>query len=347
MSGFAMAASAGLVRRVRTSDKVVVSTVALFTALAVALPAQAVQSAGFIGDALFNIMPFLLVSVFLAATVRATGLSGQIARIFTSHAGKAIVAAALVGALSPFCSCGVIPIIAGLLAAGVPVAPVMAFWIASPLMNPQAFVLTSAVFTFDFAMARLISAIALGLSAGFLTHVLVGRGLFAAALRPDVTACGSCRASSMLAGGPVQWLFLGDAERRRAFRDESMATGWFLLKWLTLAFLIESLMVAVLPAETIGAWLGGGAWWSVPASVAAGVPAYLNGYAAIPMVGRLVEMGMAPGAALAFLTAGAVTSIPAAMSVFALVRASLFGWYIALGVTGSLVAGYALTAWIG
>ena len=72
MSGFAMAASAGLVRRVRTSDKVVVSTVALFTALAVALPAQAVQSAGFIGDALFNIMPFLLVSVFLAATVRAT-----------------------------------------------------------------------------------------------------------------------------------------------------------------------------------------------------------------------------------------------------------------------------------
>jgi hypothetical protein len=58
-------------------------------------------------------------------------------------------------------------------------------------------------------------------------------------------------------------------------------------------------------------------------------------------------MGMAPGAALAFLTAGAVTSIPAAMSVFALVRASLFGWYLALGVTGSLLAGYALTAWTG
>ena len=55
-----------------------------------------------------------------------------------------------------------VPVIAGLLAAGVPVAPVMAFWIASPWMNPQAFVLTSAVFDFDFAMARLISAIVLG-----------------------------------------------------------------------------------------------------------------------------------------------------------------------------------------
>ena len=77
MNGFAMAGSAGLVRRIRKSDKVVLSTIALFAALALAAPAQAVRSAGFIGDALFNILPFLLVSVFLAAMIMATGLSGQ------------------------------------------------------------------------------------------------------------------------------------------------------------------------------------------------------------------------------------------------------------------------------
>ena len=76
-----------------------------------------------------------LTSVAIAGAVTAIGLNGAIAWVFTSHAGKAIVASALIGALTPFCSCGVIPIIAGLLVAGVPIAPVMAFWIASPLMN--------------------------------------------------------------------------------------------------------------------------------------------------------------------------------------------------------------------
>ena len=72
-----------------------------------------------------------------------------------------------------------------------------------------------------------------------------------------------------------------------------------------------------------------------------------NKHHAIPMVAGLVDMGMAPGAALAFLTAGAVTSLPAAMSVFALVRASLFAWYLAIGVVGSLAAGYAMQGWAG
>lgn len=47
------------------------------------------------------------------------------------------------------------------------------------------------------------------------------------------------------------------------------------------------------------------------------VPAYLNGFAAIPLVGELIAIGMAPGAALAFLVAGGMTSLPAPMAVFA------------------------------
>jgi hypothetical protein len=55
-------------------------------------------------------------------------------------------------------------------------------------------------------------------------------------------------------------------------------------------------------------------------------------------------MGMAPGAALAFMVAGAVTSIPAAMAVFALVRRGVFFWYLVLGISGSVLAGYAYQA---
>ena len=114
-----------------------------------------------------------------------------------------------------------------------------------------------------------------------------------------------------------------------------------MLFWFCLAFVIERLLVGYLAPEYVGRVLGSGDWWTVPASIAVGIPAYLNGFAAIPMVARLVEMGAAPGAALAFLTAGAVTSIPAAMGVFALVRKTVFLAYIFFGVAGSLAAGYA------
>jgi uncharacterized membrane protein YraQ (UPF0718 family) len=98
-------------------------------------------------------------------------------------------------------------------------------------------------------------------------------------------------------------------------------------------------MVAWIPGETVATWLGGDAWWAIPAAALAGIPAYLNGYAAIPTVDALIGLGMAQGAALTFMVAGAVTSIPAAMAVFAIARRPVFLWYLAMGLSGSLAAG--------
>lgn len=106
-------------------------------------------------------------------------------------------------------------------------------------------------------------------------------------------------------------------------------------------------MVAWLPPDLIATTLGGEAWQAIPLAVAVGVPAYLNGFAAIPLIGELMAMGMAPGAAMAFMTAGAVTSIPAAMAVFALVERPVFLWYLAIALTGSLASGLAYQALVG
>jgi uncharacterized membrane protein YraQ (UPF0718 family) len=128
-------------------------------------------------------------------------------------------------------------------------------------------------------------------------------------------------------------------ERRAVFASKARATGLFLAKWLFLAFAIESLMVAWLPPDLIATALGGDSWQAIPLAVLVGIPAYLNGFAAIPLVGELIDLGMSPGAGMAFLTAGAVTSIPAAMAVFALVHRPVFFWYLALALTGSLATG--------
>ena len=66
----------------------------------------------------------------------------------------------------------------------------------------------------------------------------------------------------------------------------------------------------------------------------------MNGFAAIPLMAGLIDLGMAKGAALAFMVAGGVTSVPAAMAVFALVRRQVFVWYLLISLSGSLAAGF-------
>ena len=70
-----------------------------------------------------------------------------------------------------------------------------------------------------------------------------------------------------------------------------------------------------------------------------GIPAYLNGYAALPLVAGLIEQGMAPGAGMAFLLAGGVSSIPAAIAVWALARPQVFLAYLGCAFTGACLLG--------
>ena len=327
----------GLIRRF---DRVLAAFIVLFAFLAVTAPGQAIASLRFVADALIDISPFLLFSVGVAAATKASGADGAVARAFAGHPARMILAAALFGTLSPFCSCGVIPLVAALLSAGVPLAPVMAFWISSPLMSPDMFILTAAALGLPFALAKTVAAFAIGVVGGFATRAVQQSGLFAEVLSPDIgRCCSSCGSAGML-DAPPTWVFWKEPQRNRMFAEAAWATGWFLLKWLSLAFAIESLMLAFVPASLVTGWLGDADVWAIPLAVVVGVPAYLNGYAAIPLVAGLMEMGMAKGAALAFMVAGGMTSIPAAMAVFALVRRPVFAWYLALALTGSALAGF-------
>ena len=129
------------------------------------------------------------------------------------------------------------------------------------------------------------------------------------------------------------------------FWREGARTTLFLAKWLTLAFLLESLMLADIRADLVTQALGGTGLMPIVTSTLVCVPAYLNGYAALPLVGSLVEQGMAPGAGLAFLVAGGVTSLPAAIAVWALVKRPVFALYIGLALTGSLASGVLFQLW--
>ncbi|MGF1470119.1 MAG: permease [Rubrobacteraceae bacterium] len=319
------------------SDGVVLATLAVFTLLVLLVPTQAVESFWFTLQSLWGIAGFLLVSVLFAAYARASAADQLTAKVFAAG-GTAVVVltASAFGVLSPFCSCGVIPIVAALLAAGAPLAAVMAFWMTSPLMDPEMFILTAAKLGTDFAVARLVAAFGLGLFAGYATWALQRRGLFGDPLKKEHVG----KVKSVDDPDEVVWTFWREPERRAMFGRQFSQTGAFLAKWLAFAFVLESLMVSYVPADAVGSLLGSESLFSVPLAVLVGVPTYLNGYAAIPTVGGLMELGMSHGAALAFMTAGGVTSIPAAMAVFALVQKRVFALYLALALIGSVAVGF-------
>jgi uncharacterized membrane protein YraQ (UPF0718 family) len=137
---------------------------------------QTLEIANFIATAFLHIWPYLLITIPLAVLVRMSGASKYISRAFQAQPLVAIFLATAVGAFSPFCSCGVIPVIAALLIGGVPLAPVMSFWIASPSMDPEIFFLSVATLGWELAVWRLGVTLILSLIAGFITHFVVGRG---------------------------------------------------------------------------------------------------------------------------------------------------------------------------
>lgn len=309
----------------------------VLAALAALDSAQLPKTIGFAVRALASTAPYIIFAVLAVAYLKASGAEAIVAKAFEGRQIRMIVLAAVLGGLSPFCSCQVIPFIAGLLALGTPLAPVMAFWLSSPLMDPAGFLITAGALGWSFAVAKTVAAVGMGLFGGFAMYTMTRAGWFADPLR-TVKAGGCCGSSSPFKGTP-HWRFWEVEARRGVFWKELATNGHFLLKWLSLAYILESLMLVYIPAQAVASVLGGEGFGPIILSALIGAPAYLNGYAAPPLVAGLVEQGMSNGAAMSFMIAGGVSSIPAMTAVFALVKRQVFAAYVLLGFAGAVFAG--------
>lgn len=373
--------------------------------------AELSQILAFVLENFLRMWPYLLLTIPLAVGVRLSGASRFIRRAFQARPWVAILLATLVGAFSPFCSCTVIPVVASLLIGGVPLGPVMAFWVASPSMDPEIFFLSVAMIGWELALWRLVGTLALSLAAGFLTQFLVTRGALGDDwLRPQASPTlrspadllraardwagefwgrvtsspelvssqvkgPACQQCSTAAAGPVQGLVLTaavpalpvahphpavsparDPEPRAAqlplpaavptpsFWDrlwhETRAAVWMVMKFMTLAFVLEALITLYVPEAWIAALLGSQNPFAIPFAALLGVPVYTSNLAALPMIGGLLSGGMHPGAALAFLIAGPTTTLPAMAAVYGLVQRRVFALYLAFALVGAVCLGF-------
>ncbi len=326
--------SAGVTRWIKTPWALIV---AILIAVALLDPGNWTDVVTFAGKALAHTGQYILFAVLLLSYLKATGAEVMVARAFEGRETRMIFLAALFGGLAPFCSCEVIPFIAGLLALGAPLSAVMAFWLSSPLIDPPTLLITAGALGWPFAIGKAVAAVALGLFGGFAVRGLMKSGAFAQPLR-EYKPAGCCGCGPKMDDKPV-WKFWQEPERRVRFRSEFVHNGLFLLKWLALAYVLEALLVSYVPADLIATVVGGDGVLPIVIAALVGMPAYLNSYVAPPLLAGLMEQGMTAGAAMSFMVAGAVSSIPAMAAVWSLVKPKVFATYLGLGISGAIVAG--------
>lgn len=325
----------------------------IYTVLAVLLaaivfwyPAIARDTATFVVLGMIHVTPLVIPGILLAAWIVASGASDQLATVFHGRTLRTVIAATVVGALLPVCGVTVLPMMAGLLAAGVPLAPVMAFWLASPITGPAMLSATAATLGWEFAIGKAAAAIGLGLFGGAVTAIFAHRVWATSPLRSN-RILGSLGGKCELCGEDAHGFdarIWRNPDRRARFMRECWSIARLILLVLTPAFAAEYLMNAWLEPDAVAVYVGRDTAMAVPLAVIVGGPAYIDGYAALPLTRALLEAGMSPSAAMAFLVSGGVVSIWGAMAIFPVLKLKPFLLYLALAGAGSLVSGWVFGA---
>lgn len=234
---------------------------------------------------------------------------------------KALPVAAVSGAMLPLCACGVIPFLVTFLSIGVPIAPVLTFTAASPIMDPADFVLTLGVLGWRFAVWTVLAAIVLGLSTGAAYLLMERAGWLQSQLK--VRAVPAAAASGQ--EGFVAWL--------RGLPPKM----WFVGRYLLLAISLGAVLETFIPARDVQSVLGGGHWYGLPVGTLLGLATY--GISSVPFVKVLLHTGAGPGAAMAFYLSGHATSAGLLATMATLVRRQTFILYIVMTIVVSMLFG--------
>ena len=240
---------------------------------------------------------------------------------------RANVMGALLGTVTPFCSCSSIPLFIGFTGSGLPLAVTFSFLISSPLVDLASVILLASIFNWSIAIAYVLIGIVLAVLGG----TLIGRA------RMERHVAEFVRNAPQL-----------DIEQAQPTRRERLAfcagqVGEIIQRvWLyiLIGVGIGAAIHNWIPAELIGALLGEDRWWSVPLAALVGVPMYADIFGTLPIAEALVAKGVGLGTALAFMMAVTALSLPSLIMLRKVVAPPLLALFFAIVLVGIVLIGY-------
>jgi len=239
------------------------------------------------------------------------------------------VLGALLGVVTPFCSCSAVPLFIGFVTTGVPLGVTFSFLISAPMVNEVALVLLFGLF--GWRIAAIYAGT--GLVIAFLSGWTIGRLKMETYVEPWVyaTHLGSNGSSEEAESWPARIRHGLDAVR------EIVGRVWF---YVILGIAVGAGIHGYVPENFMAHIMGKGAWWSVPLAVLIGVPMYSNAAGIIPIVQALLGKGAALGTVLAFMMSVIGLSLPETIILRKVLRPQLIAVFVGVVAAGILIVGY-------
>lgn len=243
-----------------------------------------------------------------------------------------IGAGSAIGVISPIGLYGAIPLSLALSRAGVPAPPIFAFLAATPLINPNLFIYTLGVLGPRMALARLVSAVTIGVIAGGMVKIMT-----VASAMPKMLELGSAGGQQ----GAKGMERFGDGDRSFAGFFKKV---WHFLRfsapYFVIATVIASWIEVFIPKTWINQLLGANNPFSVLAAAALSIPLYICGGNTIPFIKSLMTSGMSDGAALSYFIAGPATKISNLAALASILGTRGVAVFVALSVGLAVIFGY-------
>jgi len=301
--------------------------------MAVDVPPVVVDTATYFGWLVVTIVPLFFLAAFLVGLVQAYVSPGRIRSALEDRdRGSGNVAAAGLGAVTPFCSCSSVPLVAGLLQAGAPLGIVFSFLLASPLINEIAVPLLATLFGVRLAALYVVTMFSAAVVGGLVIGRFVEDGEHVKA-----TGIESFTTSTPVADGGVA------ASSHRDHVNRAATHAWTflreLLPYVTLGMVVAALIHGVVPVAWLQGWLGPENPLAVPLAVIAGVPLYFSLSATLPVAAALVSKGLPIGTVLALLVGVVGVSLPNLIMLNKLFSRRLLAAYVATVVAIGIVVG--------
>jgi uncharacterized membrane protein YraQ (UPF0718 family) len=243
------------------------------------------------------------------------------------------VLAALLGIVTPFCSCSAVPLFIGFVAAGVPLGVTFSFLISAPMVNEVAVVLLLGLFGWRVAGLYVATGVSIAIVSGWtIGHLRLERHVEEWVL------------SARPAGGDVPDKRLEWADRFDAGWQATREIVGKVWPFVLLGIAVGAGIHGYVPEDFMVALMGKSVWWGVPAAVLIGIPMYANAAGIIPVVQALLGKGAALGTVLAFMMAVIGLSLPETIILRRVLKPTLIAVFVGVVGGGIVVVGYLFNA---
>jgi len=277
-----------------------------------------------------KVLLLLTLVVFVVGVIRSFFTPERTRRVLAGRRETAgSILAALLGVVTPFCSCSAVPLFIGFVTTGVPLGVTFAFLVSAPMVNEVALALLFALFGWRIAALYAGTGLAVAIAAG----VMIGRLRLEGWVEPWVY--GVRPAGEHPADEGLRW-----TERMAAGREAVRDIVSRVWPYVVAGIAVGAGIHGYVPQDFMASFMGRDVWWSVPLAVGIGIPLYSNAAGIVPIVQALLGKGAALGTVLAFMMAVVALSLPEIVILRKVLTVRLIAVFVAVVGAGILLVGY-------